>query len=101
MRRLGWSDAKHSGASAPVGSDEENSLEAAHTAKSRPRSKPATPGKDQEENCFVVDAEGRRVEVTGKNSPVTLPQTPPKKRATEGESGSLFSPIKTPPLPSV
>ncbi len=84
-------------ASAPVGSDEENSLEADHTAKSRSRSKPGTPGKDPEEDCFVVDAEGRRVEATGTNFPVTLPQTPPsKKRAAEGESGFLFSAIKNP-----
>ena len=94
-------DEKHPSALVPVGNDEEHSSES-HTAQSRLRSKPASPGKDQEDECFVVDAEGRRVTEVAGNSPVTLAKTPPPKKraAIEGESGFLFTPIKTPPLPS-
>ena len=83
------SDAKNSAAFGPVGDDEKNPN--AHTAKSR----------DRDDECYVVDAEGRRVpEATG-NSPVALSPTPSKKRATiEGGSEFLLTAVKISPLPS-
>ena len=96
------SDEKHSAAQAPVSSDEKHFFNTAD-ANSPSNSKPLIPGEDHsEDECYVVDEDGNRVEKnTQRISPVIPSATPPKKRATaEDETGPFISPIKTAPLPS-